>query len=82
MGAVEPAGDDGGDEELRAVGVLASVRHREHVGSGVLLDKVLIGELLAVDGLATSAVVASEVTALAHELGRNATRQQRQRVRL
>lgn len=35
-----------------------------------MLDlEVLIGELLAVDGLATSAVATGEVTTLEHELG-------------
>ena len=36
--------------------------------TGVLEGEVLIRELLSVDGLATSAVAAGEVTALAHEL--------------
>ncbi len=40
--AVEPRGDDGGDEELRAVGVLARVRHREQEGLVVLDLEILI----------------------------------------
>jgi len=35
----------------------------------VLEDEVLVGKLVAVDGLATGAVVVGEVTALAHEVG-------------
>jgi hypothetical protein len=37
-------------------------------GAGVLQGEVLVGELGAVDGLAASAVVVGEVTALAHEV--------------
>ena len=68
VGAVEPAGDDGGDEELRAVRVLARVRHGEDAGLGVLEGEVLVLELFAVDGLAPGAVAAGEVTSLQHEL--------------
>ena len=68
MIVVEPVGDNSGDEELRAVGVAASVRHGEETGAVVLANKVLILELLAVDGLAASAVAAGEVTTLKHEL--------------
>ena len=42
-------GNDGGDEELRAVGVPASVGHGKEAGLGVLELEVLIGELVAVD---------------------------------
>lgn len=69
VSAVQPGGLDGGDEELGAVGVGASVGHGEDAGAGVLQDEVLVGELLAVDGLATSAVVVREVAALQHEVG-------------
>jgi len=68
VAAVEPRGDDGGDEELRAVGVGTSVGHGEQARLVVLQLEVLIGELLAVDGLATSAVTTGEVTTLEHEL--------------
>jgi hypothetical protein len=67
--AIEPRGDNGGDEELGAVGVGTSVGHGEETGLVVLVDEVLIGELLTVDGATTSTVVAGEVTTLEHELG-------------
>ena len=35
----------------------------------MLLDKVLVIELVSIDGLATGAVVIGEVTTLAHEVG-------------
>ena len=50
-----PLGLDGAEEELRAVGVGASVGHREDAGASVLVDEVLVGKLGAVDRLAASA---------------------------
>jgi len=67
--AVEPLGLGGTDEELRSIGAGAGISHGEDAGAGVLLDEVLIGELGAVDGLATGAVSGSEVAPLAHEPG-------------
>lgn len=66
---VEPGSLDSGDKELRTVGVRAGVGHRHDAGSGVLQGEVLILELVAVDGLATSSVVVGEIAALAHEVG-------------
>ena len=60
--AVEPRGDDGGDEELGSVGVGSGVGHRQEEGLVVLELEVLVGELVAVDGLSTSAVVVGELT--------------------
>lgn len=51
------------------VRVGAGVGHGQQTRAGVLDLEVLIGELLAVDGLATSAVATGEVTTLEHELG-------------
>jgi hypothetical protein len=65
--AIEVGEGAEGDEELRAVGVLASVGHGELTSLGVSVDEVLIGELGAVDGLATGAVSSGEVTTLSHE---------------
>jgi len=67
--AIEPAGDDGGDEELGTVGVLSGVGHGKETGLGVAELEVLILELLAIDGLATSAIMPGEVTTLEHEVG-------------
>jgi len=68
MLAIQPLGLDGAQEELGAVGVGAGVGHGENTGASVLQLEVLISELLTVDGLATSAVAASEITTLAHEV--------------
>lgn len=72
--AIEPRGDDGGDEELGAVGVLAGVSHRQETGLGVLQLEVLVGKLLAVDRLSTGAVSTGEVATLEHELENEAVR--------
>lgn len=82
MVTVEPLGlhldvriqkhDNRGNEELRAVGVLSGVRHRQNTRSGVLQLEVLVGELLAVDGLAAGSVAVGEVSSLNHEVGNNA----------
>ena len=40
---------NGGDEELRAVGIRPGISHREKSLLGVLKLEVLIGKLLAVD---------------------------------
>lgn len=72
VGTVKPRGDDGSDEELRAVGVLASICHGQDTWLGVLPLEVLVFELLAVDRLATSTVASREVTTLEHELGDDA----------
>ena len=55
--AIQPRGDDGGDEELRAVGVGAGIGHREEAGLGVSELEVLVFELLAVDGFAAGALL-------------------------
>jgi len=70
--AIEPGGDDGGDEELGAVGIGTCVGHGQQSRFGVSSLKVLIRELLAVDRLAAGAIATSEVTALQHELRNDA----------
>lgn len=66
--AIEPGSLDGSDEELRAVSVGAGVGHGQETRTSVLVDKVLVGKLLAIDGFATSAIAAREVTSLKHKL--------------
>lgn len=56
-----------GNEELAAVGVLASVGHGEEATTDVLVEEVLILELHAIDGLATGAVSSGEVATLSHK---------------
>ena len=73
--AVEPLGLGGADEELGSVGVGAGVGHGQGAGAEVLAalsGEGLVSELLAVDRLATSAVLAGEVAALDHEVGNDA----------
>merc|ERR1719171_2457264 len=65
---VEPGRLHRADEELRPVRAGARVRHGEHAGARVLELEVLVGELLAVDGLAARAVAPREVAALEHEV--------------
>lgn len=62
MAAVQPRGDDGGDEELGTVGVGAGVGHGQEEWAAVLALEVLVGELLAVDGLAASTLLPSVVS--------------------
>ena len=65
--AVQPASLSGAEEELRAVGVGTRVGHGENARTRVLQLKVLVGKLVAVDGLASRSVVVGEVTSLTHE---------------
>ena len=72
MLAVQVGGVDGGDEELRAVGVGAGVGHGQEARGIVSQGEGLVVELVTVDGLAASAVAGREVAALEHELGDHA----------
>ena len=60
------------EEELGAVRVWACVGHRQDASARVLVFEVLISEVGSVNGLAASAVSASEVTTLGHETIDNA----------
>lgn len=65
---VQPWAGNSGDEELRTVGVWTSVGHRQQTWSVVGLGKVLVSELLTVDGSTTGSVTSGKVTTLQHEL--------------
>ena len=56
MLAVQPGGNDRGDEELGAVGAGARVGHGQQEGLRVLQLEVLVRKLHSVDGLAARAV--------------------------
>jgi len=60
--AIEPRGDNGGDEELGSVGVGSSVGRGEKSSLGVLELEVLVGELLTVcERRGTESALSSEV---------------------
>lgn len=61
---IEPGGNDGGDEELRALGVGTSIGHGQVTGALVLDFKVLVVKLAAIDGLTTNARAVGKVTTL------------------
>ena len=60
------------DEELRAVGVGASVRHRQDTGMCVREPDLLIVELLSINADTAGTVACSSVTTLHHEVGDDA----------
>lgn len=64
MLSVEPRGLHSADEELGSVGVGSSIGHGHNTGASVLQGKVLILELVTIDGLATSAIVVGEIATL------------------
>ena len=55
------------EEELATVCAWASVSHGEDTAACVLVLEVLVSEVRAVDGFATSAVSSREVATLGHE---------------
>jgi len=69
---IQPLSLGGADKELGSVGVGPSIGHGENSWPSVLQAEVLVLELVAVDGLASSAVPGSEVSSLAHEVGDDA----------
>lgn len=69
MTAVEPGSSNGGDKELRAVGVWASVSHGEDTGANVLQLEVLIVERLNPLGVSIGIDVLLNITTLNHEVG-------------
>ncbi len=65
---VQPRARNSGQKELRAIGVWASVGHRQQTWLGVLELEVLVLEFVAINRLAASAVLVGEVATLAHEV--------------
>lgn len=68
MFSIKPTSLGAGDKELAAVGVGASICHREYTGLSMSQLKVFIFEPRTVNGFATSTVVVGEITTLAHEI--------------
>ena len=62
--SIKPLGLGSAEEELASISVGASIGHGENSRSSVLQGEVLILELVAVDGLATSSVMVGEVATL------------------
>jgi hypothetical protein len=62
--AIQPRSGNGGDEELRAIGILAGIGHRQKTRFRVLELEVLICEFVAIDRLSASSITLSEVTSL------------------
>lgn len=67
--AIEPGSGHEGDEELRAIGVLASVGHAQHARLSVVQHKVLILKVLTVDAERSPAITTGNITSLNHERG-------------
>jgi len=67
MLAIQEGGVRGADKKLAAVRVGSGIRHREGPRPTVADVKVLVSELITVDGLAASAILVREVASLTHE---------------
>ena len=64
VSSIEPWGLNGGEEELGAVGVLASVGHREPASAVVLELEVLVSEFFSVNRFAACSISSSEIATL------------------
>ena len=64
VSSIEPWGLDSGEEKLGAVGVLASVGHREPASAVVLELEVLVSEFFSVDRFSACSISSSEITTL------------------
>ena len=72
MLAIQPLGLGRAQEELRPVRVGPGVGHGQNSRSGVLEVEVLVLELVAVDGLASSTVSSGEIATLNKKKNTNA----------
>jgi hypothetical protein len=66
--SIKPRSFHSTEEKLTSVRVGSSIGHGKNSGASVRELKVFIGELVSVDGLASSSVVVGEVSSLAHEI--------------
>lgn len=67
MLAIQPLSLGSADKKLGTICVWSSICHGQDARTCMLQDEVLILKFLPVDGPATSAIMACEVTTLAHE---------------
>lgn len=68
MLVIEPLARGAGDEELAAVGVRAAVGHGQQARGGVVLGKVLIIKLVAVDAGASGSITTDYISPLDHKI--------------
>ncbi|KAH3662033.1 hypothetical protein OGAPHI_006214 [Ogataea philodendri] len=66
--SVKPWSFDGGDEELRSVGVSTGIGHRQVTWAFVFELEVLVLKLGTVNRFATSSISSCEISALDHEI--------------
>lgn len=64
MLSVQPWGGNGAQKELRSICVHSGIRHGQDPRPGVLLDEVLVGKPISINGLPTSTVTPGEITTL------------------
>ena len=64
MLAIQPLSLDNADEKLGTICVGASICHGQDARTCMLQNEILIIKFLAIDGLATSTIMACEVTTL------------------
>ena len=74
MLAIQPLSLGRADEKLGTVCVGSSICHGQDARTRVLQDEILIMKFLPIDGLAACAIVAGEVTTLAHEARNNSVK--------
>ena len=67
MLAIQPLSLGSANEKLGTVCVGASICHGQDARTCMLQNEILIIKFLAIDGLATSTIMACEVTTLAHK---------------
>ena len=67
MLAIQPLSLGSADEKLGTICVGASICHGQDARTCMLQNEILIIKFLAIDGLATSTIMACEVTTLAHK---------------